>query len=127
MIEKCIEIDDKFISMVAMFCKEIGLNDYEFTQVKSNITNGRLFKAEDGSLQGIAGYIIDGSTAFGNFIYVKPEDRDGLLGGKLYHAMEDDAIQQGCKKIKLLIAPERLKLYRNMGFNIKHYIIEKEV
>jgi len=104
---------------------EIGTSDFLRETIKSK--EHRSFIAENGSIRGISGYLIQGEQAVGNFIYVIPSNRGGVIGGRLYHEMEKDAKEQGCKKIKILVTPQRAGLYLGSGFKVSHYLIEKEV
>ncbi len=112
------------------FCLELNLSEAESTNFIVNLENGdnRIFIAtENEHIKGIGGYIPVGIEAIGNFMYVTPKDRGGIIGGKLYHMMEDDAAEQGCKVIKILVALQRVNLYKGVGFKVSHCLLEKEV
>lgn len=119
----------KFFSLLVDFCIETNADDDALALILQRIEDGRTvtFAAENGSVCGVLGYIQTGDRAIPDFFFVKPEYRQGIIGGKLMKVASKHAKMYGVKKIIPMVTEDKESLYTKLGFKRKYIMLEKEI
>ena len=117
---------EKVASLIDAFCAETNADTDICERLKENVRTGqtRVLIAENGIIQGIGGYIVNGENVYSEFLYVVPEKRKGLIGGTLFRLFLNDT--KNCKRQYIFASPEIAPKYQKSGFKVKGFILEKE-
>lgn len=120
---------DKYGRLLAAFCIETNADDDALANILTGIESGktRVFAAENGVICGVVGYRVAGEAAVSDFLYVIPEKRKSVIGGKLYHTAEKHAKTNGLNKSVLIVTEDKEPLYAKIGFKRKFILLEKEI
>lgn len=116
--------------MIEAFCRETNADDEAVGAIMKRLNEGKttVFVAENGNLLGIAGYCIAGEAIVPDFFYVRPDKRQGIIGGMLYKKAAAYAKRyQGAKKIVPIVTEDKERLYTKIGFKRKFILLEKEI
>ena len=115
-------------AMLFDFCAETEVESIVYESMVDRVLSGetRVIVAENGSICGMVGYIIQGPEQAGEFLYVKPEKRNTIIGGKLYGLAIEDGKEDGVKKFIIFASEGRAKMYRKLGYNVKGILMERE-
>jgi N-acetylglutamate synthase-like GNAT family acetyltransferase len=128
MIYRLLHNDEQAIThdLIRQFCIETNAGVAAWKEIIAR-TNMNIAVAENGSLAGCAGYYVLGDKAIFDFLYVLPEYRNGMVGGRLHKMGTEHAKAQGVKTIVIFTYPETAQRYLKIGYKTKFHVVEKEV
>lgn len=114
--------------MVKDFCTDTGADSSQCQALLSKLPKLNVFGAINGRLQGICAYSSLGNKAIAEFLYIMPEQRGKIIGGRLYHVAMEDAKNRGAKTVVIFTRPETSKRYLKLGgYKIKFNVLEGDL
>lgn len=113
--------------MIFNFCDETGVDNIVYEEMINKVLTGetRVIVAENGSICGMAGYIIKGPEFAGEFLYVKPEKRNSIIGGKLYNLAIEDGKEDNVTRFVIFASRGKAGLYKKLGYKEICTVLEK--
>jgi len=109
--------------MVNAFAEEIGLDDDGSVSLIATIPGTVSFIAYKGNDPvGVLGMVEAKEAFWGQYIWVDPEYRGGVVAGFLHKAA---FLYCEGKPARIVASEERKKLYEKIGYSITHYVMER--
>ena len=104
--------------MIFDFCNEAEIENIVYEGMIDRIMSGetRVIVAENGTICGMAGYIISGPQFTGEFLYVKPEKRGTIIGGKLYGLAIEDGREEKVNNFVVFASRGKASIYKKLGY-----------
>ena len=105
-------------AMLFDFCAETEVESIVYESMVDRVLSGetRVIVAENGSICGMVGYIIQGPEQAGEFLYVKPEKRNTIIGGKLYGLAIEDGKEDKVTRFVIFASRGKAGIYKKLGY-----------